>query len=107
MPITEQCIFSSGRLPRYLAMSSLVTFSASDTALPLTNSVSADALAIALAQPKVWNFTSAMRVFPASSFRKSFSASPQLMFPTSPMASASAISPTFLGWRKWSMTFSV
>jgi hypothetical protein len=52
--------------------------------------------AMALAQPNVWNFASAMR--PAlSSFAISRRASPQVMLPTVASRSGFGISPTFLG----------
>ena len=69
-------------------MSWLVIFSASSRVLPLIISVRAEAEAMALAQPKVWNLASA--IFPLSSTLKvSFSASPQAMEPTSATPSGS------------------
>ena len=59
---------------------------------------------MALAQPNVWNLASVISSEVRSTLRKSFIASPQVMLPTSPMASASGISPTLRGLRKWSMT---
>jgi hypothetical protein len=87
-------------------MSLFVTLSASSTVLPLINSVSAELEAMALAQPKVWNLASTMRCS-LSTLRKSLSASPQAMLPTSPTPSASGISPTLRGLRKNSLTLSV
>jgi hypothetical protein len=69
-------------------------------------SVSAEEEAIALAQPKVWNLTSAIR--PAeSSLNMSLRASPQAMEPTRPTPSGSWMVPTLRGLRKWSITTSL
>src|SRR5574340_591190 len=67
----------------------------------------ADDEAMAEPQPNVWNLASTIRSFLSSSLMNSFNASPQARLPTSPTESASAISPTFLGLRKCSLTLSV
>ena len=79
--------------------------SASEMGLPLIISVAIDEDAIALPQPKVSNFTSSILL--SLIFRYIFMMSPHLALPTSPTPSASAISPTFRGCRKWSITVSV
>ena len=80
-------------------------FFASSSVLPITISVSAEELAIALAQPKVWNFASAMRPSgPSRNWKRS--ASPQASDPTVAVPSGFSMDPTFRGFRKWSMTFS-
>src|SRR4030066_1712623 len=87
-------------------MSRLVTFSASSRVIPLMISVRAEDEAMALAQPKVLNFASLILFF-SSSLMLSLKASPQASDPTSPVPSGFSISPTFLGFRKWSFTLSV
>ena len=77
-------------------MSSLVIFLASSRVMPLIISVSAEEEAMALAQPKVLNLASLIRLF-SSSLKESFRASPQAMEPTSPTPSGFSISPTFGG----------
>jgi len=67
-------------------MSLLVTFWASSSVIPLIISVSAEDEAMALAQPKVLNFASLIRLF-SSSLKDSLRASPQAMEPTSAMPS--------------------
>lgn len=97
--LPEQCIFASGSPPSISAICWLVIFSASSSVLPLTSSVSAELDAIALAQPKVLNLTSA--ILPSlSSLKVSFNASPQAALPTSPTPSGFSTSPTLRGWRK-------
>ena len=87
------------------AISSLVTFAASSSVLPMIISVRIELDAIALPQPKVWNLASAMR--PSSSSRKlRRRASPHAMEPTSPTPSGFSTAPTLRGFMKWSMTFS-
>ena len=86
-------------------MSALVTLEASSSVMPLIISVRAEDEAMALAQPKVWNFTSAMRPS-LSSLNMSLSASPHARAPTSPTPSGFSIVPTLRGWWKWSSTFS-
>ena len=81
-------------------MSRLVTRAASSTVMPITISVRMDELAMALAQPKVLNLASRILCVFSSILRKILRASPQVMLPTSASASASAISPTFRGFRK-------
>lgn len=71
----------------------------------MTISVRADELAIALAQPKVWNFASAMRPS-GPSLNWNWSASPHASEPTVAVPSGFSILPTFRGWRKWSVIFS-
>ena len=61
--------------------------------------------AMALPQPKVSNLTSVTTS--PSIFRYIFMMSPHLALPTSPTPSAPSITPTFLGWRKWSITVSL
>ena len=73
--------------------------------LPLIISVAMELEAMALPQPNVSNFTSS--ILPSLIFRYIFMMSPHLALPTSPTPSASAISPTFRGCRKWSITVSV
>ena len=70
-------------------------------------SVTAEDEAMAEPQPKVWNRASVITCVIGSIFSISLSASPQAMAPTSPMASASASTPTFLGLKKYSLTLSV
>src|SRR5699024_5170349 len=63
-------------------------------------------VAMAEAQPKVWNFTSSM--MPSSLiFRYIRMMSPHLALPTSPTPLASSMTPTLWGWAKCSMTFSL
>ena len=60
---------------------------------------------MALAQPKVLNFASA--IFPSGpSLNWNLSASPQASEPTVAVPSGLSISPTFRGLRKWSIIFS-
>ena len=81
-----------------------VIFSASSRVIPLIISVSAEEEAIALAQPNVWNYASA--ILPSlSSLNVSFNASPHASAPTLPTPSASSSTPTLRGLRKWSRTF--
>ena len=65
--------------------------------LPIISSVSAEELAIAEPQPKVWNLASLMIWEASSTLIISRSASPQLIAPTSPMPLASSRMPLFLG----------
>ncbi len=55
---------------------------------------------MALPQPKVLNFASSIMPVRSSTFRKSFSASPQASEPTSPTPLGFSISPTLRGWKK-------
>ena len=80
-------------------MSLLVIRLASSTVLPMTISVSAELDAIALAQPNVWNFASAIRPS-APSLNWNCSASPQARDPTVAVPSGFSILPTFRGLRK-------
>jgi len=61
---------------------------------------------MALAQPKVLNFASRIRLF-SSSLKESLRASPQAMEPTSATPSGFSTSPTLRGLRKCSLTLSV
>ena len=79
---------------------------ASSRVMPLIISVRAEAEAMALAQPKVWNLASVMRLF-SSSLKVSFRASPQAMEPTSADAVRVLDLPYVPGLRKWSLTLSV
>jgi hypothetical protein len=92
MPITEQCIFSSGSPPRYLAMSWFVTLAASSIVMPRISSINASLEAIALAQPAIRPSSSSLII--------SRSASPHVMLPTVASRSGSAISPACRGFRK-------
>ena len=67
--------------------------------------VAMELVAMAEPQPKVVNLASVMT--PSSIFRVMRMMSPHLALPTWPTPSAFSISPTFLGLRKWSMTFSL
>src|SRR5512136_787130 len=101
----EQCILMGGRPSRESATSRFVMPQASSRVFPFASSVTMLEVAMAAAQPKVWNFMSSIRL--SLIFRKIFMISPQTGFPTSPIPSASGISPMFRGWRKCSITFSV
>ena len=81
-------------------------FSASSRVMPLTISVRAEAEAMALAQPKVLNLASLIRLF-SSSLNVNLRASPQAMDPTSATPSGFSTSPTLRGFRKCSLTLSV
>ena len=60
--MTEQCIFCSGRPPRYVGDVLVGDLrAASSSVLPLIISVRADEEAMALAQPKVLNLASSIR----------------------------------------------
>ena len=62
--------------------------------------------AMALPQPKVLNVASSITPLRSLTLRKSFSASPHASEPTSPTPLGFSISPTFRGWKKWSLSFS-
>jgi hypothetical protein len=68
-------------------------------------SVNAEEDATADAQPNVIKDASMILSF-SFTFKYSFRASPQFNEPVSPMALAPSSSPTFLGFKKCSMTFS-
>ena len=73
----------------------------------MISSVRTEELAMAEAHPKVWNLASVIFPLSLSTLSVSLRASPHRMLPTSPVASGFSISPTFLGFRKKSFTFSV
>src|SRR4030042_1977214 len=87
-------------------MSLLVTLAASSSVRPLIISVNTDDVPMALAQPNVLNFASAILPL-SSSLKVSLRASPQAREPTSPTPSGFSTSPTFRGLKKWSLSFSV
>lgn len=102
----EQCTFTWGSPSRASMTALFVTCRASWTLLPLTISVAMLLVATAAPHPKVLNLQSCM--MPSSSMsRYILIMSPHLAFPTVPTPSASSISPTFLGFVKWSITFSL
>ena len=94
--MTEQCIFSGGKPPRASAISLLVIFFISSIDFPIIISVNMLELATAEPQPNVWNFASV--TIPSFIFKYIFKESPQDNDPASPIASASSIFPTFLGF---------
>src|SRR5690554_3000 len=100
----EQCILTGGRPSSASATSRLVIFSASSTVFPMASSVIMLEVAMAAPQPKVLNLMSVIMLF--STLIHIFIISPQRALPTSPMPSASGISPTLRGLVKCSMTLS-
>ena len=74
--------------------------------LPLTISVAMLLLATAAPHPKVLNLQSLMMPFSSMS-RNILMMSPHFALPTVPTPEASSISPTFLGFVKWSITLSL
>src|SRR5664279_5450821 len=103
-PRLEQCIFCGGSPPSSFATASFDMLMASSSVLPFTISVIMLLTAIAAPQPKVLNFASTIRSF--STLMNNCMASPHVGLPSMPTPSASGISPTFLGFMKWSITFS-
>jgi len=97
-----QCIFIDGSPPSAFATSSRVIFSACSSVFPLAISVSIDVVAIADTHPNVLNLIFVILLF--LTFMYTHITSPHTGFPTFPMPSASFISPTFLGFLKWSIT---
>ena len=102
---TEQWTFTGGKPSRASITARFVSFKASSIVLPLISSVAIELVAIAAPQPKVLNVTSVITLF--STLMYILIMSPHLELPTSPMPFASASSPTFLGFAKWSITLSL
>ena len=74
--------------------------------MPLAISVTIDEVAIAAPHPSVWNLTSSMWSV-SSTLIVICMTSPHTGLPTSPIPSASSMTPTLRGLLKWSMTFSL
>src|SRR6185295_10451237 len=99
---TEHFSFPAGRPPRNETTSVFFRVRASSTLFPISSSVRAELDAIAAAQPNV--LTRASAIFPSRTTRVSFTWSPHVGLRTKALWVGWAISPVFLGLRKWSMT---
>ena len=95
---TEQWILCAGRPSSASTTALLDSCSASSMVLPLIISVAMELVAMAEPQPKVLNFTSAIR--PSSTLIYIFIMSPHLALPISPTPFASSSSPTLRGLAK-------
>ncbi len=96
------CDEAYGSPPSFRTSSSLLTFRASSTFLPLTSSVIADPHAMAGTHPFARNRMSVIRS--PSSLSVSLRTSPQAGFSSCAEASGVSTSPALRGFSKWSST---